>query len=271
MRGRSSGHGGTVQKFAGDAVMAVFGIPQVHEDDALRAVRAAAEIRGSGSRRSPSEVGVELRFRTGINTGLVLSDEGRTLALGDPVNVAARLEQAARPGEILLGDETLRLVRDAVEVEALEPLSVKGKSEPLRAFRLLSVDPHGPGPGPALDVGLVGRERDLGLLREAWERVVAASRLPPAHAGGAGGRGEVPAGRRSCWPRCGSRATILSGRCLPYGEGITFWPLIEAMAGRRRGGRAGSRPPRRRRHRDPRGTVHGRCGGCSSRWPAAVP
>ncbi len=111
-------HGGTVEKFIGDAVMAVFGIPQVHEDDALRAVRAAAEIR----ERLPAvaeEVGVTLRFRTGVNTGPVLMGEGENLAIGDAVNVAARLEQAAEPGEIVIGHETLQLVRDAVEVEPL--------------------------------------------------------------------------------------------------------------------------------------------------------
>ncbi|MDQ6841703.1 MAG: hypothetical protein M3025_04680, partial [Actinomycetota bacterium] len=131
-------HGGIVQKFAGDAVLAVFGIPRVHEDDALRAVRAAVEIR-DGSRSGAEHAGITLRLRTGLNTGLVVTDEGRSLALGDAVNVAARLEQAALPGDILLGSETLRHVRDAVEVEPLEPLTLRGKSEPVPAFRLLSV------------------------------------------------------------------------------------------------------------------------------------
>src|SRR5579862_5705811 len=106
-------HGGTVEKFIGDAVMAVFGIPRVHEDDALRAVRAAAEIR----ERLPAiaeEVGVALSFRTGVNTGPVLMGAGENLAIGDAVNVAARLEQAAEPGEIVIGAGTLVLVRGAV-------------------------------------------------------------------------------------------------------------------------------------------------------------
>src|SRR5438270_488229 len=129
-------HGGTVEKFIGDAVMAVFGIPRLHEDDALRAVRAAAEIR----ERLPAvgeAVGMALRFRTGVNTGMVFTGEGESLAVGDAVNVAARLEQAAEPGEILLGAETLRLVADRIEAEALAPLSMKGKSEPVPAYRLL--------------------------------------------------------------------------------------------------------------------------------------
>ncbi len=221
-------HGGTVEKFIGDAVMAVFGIPQVHEDDALRAVRAASEIR----ERLPAiaqEVGVTLRFRTGINTGPVLMGEGENLAIGDAVNVAARLEQAAAPGEIVLGADTLRLVRDAVEVEVLEPLALKGKSEPVPAFRLSALDPSAPGVARHLDAPLVGRERELRLLQEAWERVVGESGCHLFTLLGAAGVGksrliaEVLAGIEG-------QATILRGRCLPYGEGITFWPLIEALA-----------------------------------------
>ncbi len=158
-------HGGTVEKFIGDAVMAVFGIPQVHEDDALRAVRAAAEIR----QRLPAvaaEVGVELKFRTGVNTGPVLTGEGENMAIGDAVNVAARLEQAAAPGEIVLGSDTLELVRDAVQVQALAPLTLKGKSEPVPAYRLLSVDTAAPGIARHLDAQLVGRTRELAMLRE---------------------------------------------------------------------------------------------------------
>jgi class 3 adenylate cyclase len=122
-------HGGTVEKFIGDAVMAVFGIPQAHEDDALRAVRAAAEMRAA-----LPELG--LQGRIGVTTGEVVTGTEERLATGDAVNVAARLEQAAGPGEVLLGEPTLRLVREAVEVEAVEPLTLKGKAEPVPAFRL---------------------------------------------------------------------------------------------------------------------------------------
>ena len=220
-------HGGTVEKFIGDAVMAVFGVPRVHEDDALRAVRAAAEIR----ERLPAlaiEVGVPLRFRTGVNTGPVLVGEGETIAIGDAVNVAARLEQAAEPGEIVLGFETLRLVRDAVEVEALQPLSLKGKSEPVSAFRLVRVDPAAPGVARHLDVPLVGRERELRRLRDAWDRTVEDCGCHLFTLLGAAGVGksrlvaELLAG-------VGDGATVLRGRCLHYGEGITFWPLVEAL------------------------------------------
>ena len=126
-------HGGTVEKFVGDAVMAVFGIPVSHEDDALRAARAAAEMR-----QAIGEHGLEARI--GINTGgVVVGGEGETLVTGDAVNVAARLEQAASAGEILIGAETRLLVRDAVLLEPVEPLALKGKSEPVQAFRLLEV------------------------------------------------------------------------------------------------------------------------------------
>ena len=227
MRSIIERHGGTVEKFIGDAVMAVFGIPTVHEDDALRAVRAAAEIRD----RLPAvaqDVRVTLRFRTGVNTGSVLTGEGETLAVGDAVNVAARLEQAAAPGEIVIGEETLALVRDAVQVEALAPLELKGKSEPVAAFRLVSVDADAPGIARHLDAPLVGRERELALLRQAWDRAVLESGchlftlIGEAGVGKSRLVGELLAG-------IAERATVLRGRCLHYGEGITFWPLVEAL------------------------------------------
>ncbi len=222
-------HGGTVAKFIGDAVMAVFGIPRVHEDDALRAVRAAAEIRASLPAIA-RDVGVELRFRTGVNTGLVLVGEGENLAVGDAVNVAARLEQAAQPGEILLGEATHRLVRDAVEVEPLEPLSLKGKSERVAAFRLLAVDPLAPGLARRFDVPLVGRERELRALREAWDRAVAEAGCHLFTLLGAAGVGKSRL-VAELLSNVGDHARVLPGRCLPYGEGITFWPLLEALMG----------------------------------------
>jgi class 3 adenylate cyclase/tetratricopeptide (TPR) repeat protein len=221
-------HGGTVEKFIGDAVMAVFGIPDVQEDDALRAVRAAAEIRVRLSAVA-EEVGVGLRFRTGVNTGLVLVGEGENLAIGDAVNVAARLEQAAQPGEILLGPQTLQLVRDAVRVEPLEPLALKGKSRPVPAFRLLDVDPQAPGFVRRFDVPLVGRERELRLLLEAWDRAVAESGCHLFTLLGAAGVGKSRLVAELV-SRLGAGVSVLSGRCLHYGEGITFWPLQEALA-----------------------------------------
>ena len=138
-------HGGTVEKFIGDAVMAAFGIPRVREDDALRAVRAAAELRDrlrELGREVEARYGAGIGVRIGVNTGEVVAGDaaaGQAFASGDAVNVAARLEQAAAPGEVLLGEATLRLVRDAVTVEAVEPLALKGKSQPVPAWRLVDV------------------------------------------------------------------------------------------------------------------------------------
>src|ERR671927_924057 len=132
MKGIIEAHGGTVEKFIGDAVMAVFGVPQVHEDDALRAVRAAVEMRDA-----LPKLGIEARI--GLNTGEVVVGTEERLATGDAVNVAARLEQATQPGEILIGETTHALVRGAVEVESVDPLELRGKAKPVRALRLVSV------------------------------------------------------------------------------------------------------------------------------------
>ena len=135
-------HGGTVEKFIGDAVMAAFGIPVLHEDDALRALRAAQELRdGLADLNDELEhaYGTRLELRIGVNTGEVVTGTEERIATGDAVNVAARLEQSARAGEILVGEATLRLVRDAVEVEPVAPVPAKGKAEPVRAARLLAV------------------------------------------------------------------------------------------------------------------------------------
>jgi class 3 adenylate cyclase len=152
-------HGGKVEKFIGDAVMAVFGIPVVHEDDALRAVRAAVEMRDALTPLNAElerEHGVSIQVRIGVNSGEVVAGDAASeqrFATGDAVNMAARLEQAARPGEILVGETTHRLVRDAVTAEAIEPLALKGKARlwrrrgfsPSRASRVAGSDPRSSG------------------------------------------------------------------------------------------------------------------------------
>jgi class 3 adenylate cyclase/tetratricopeptide (TPR) repeat protein len=213
-------HGGTVEKFIGDAVMAVFGVPQAHEDDALRAVRAADELR-------ESLAAGDVQVRVGVNTGEVVAGEGGTLITGDAVNVAARLEQAAAPGEVLLGTETLRLVRDAVRVEP-RSLAVKGKEHPVEAARLVAVDRSAPAFARRLDSPLVGRRRELGRLRNDFEQAAADSAchlftlLGPAGVGKSRLVAEFVA-------EIGDRARVLRGRCLHYGEGITYWPLVEIL------------------------------------------
>jgi class 3 adenylate cyclase len=160
MRSVLESHGGSVEKFIGDAVMAVFGVPQLHEDDALRAIRAAVEVRerlGALNAELASSYGIELQIRTGVNTGEVVVGEGEPLVTGDAVNVAARLEQAAGESEILIGEATYALVRDAVEVETVQDLALKGKSRPMTAYRLLTVHADRPGYERRLDSPLVGR------------------------------------------------------------------------------------------------------------------
>src|SRR6201987_418358 len=130
MKGIVESHGGSVEKFIGDAVMAVFGVPVSQEDDALRASRAAVEMRDA-----LPELGIAGRL--GVNTGEVVTGTAERLATGDAVNVAARLEQAAEPGEVLIGEETLRLVRAAVSVAEERRLDLKGKTDPVGACSLL--------------------------------------------------------------------------------------------------------------------------------------
>ena len=234
MQGALEQHGGTVEKFIGDAVMAVFGIPVVHEDDALRAVRAASLMRESlagVNAELHQELGVELEMRIGVNTGEVVAGDpaqGQAFASGDALNVAARLEQAALPGETLLGETTFLLVRDAVDVEVRGPVQAKGKEDGLAAYRLLAVSPDAPGRARRLDSApMVGRGTELRRLRAAFEQAredhscqlftvlgaagVGKSRLAEEFLGGAGA------------------VQVLRGRCLAYGEGITFWPLAEAL------------------------------------------
>jgi class 3 adenylate cyclase/tetratricopeptide (TPR) repeat protein len=234
MRAVVDRHGGTVEKFIGDAVMAVFGIPRLHEDDALRAVRAAVEM-GEALARLNEELerqwDVRIQIRTGLNTGEVVAGDpasGQSLVTGDAVNVAARLEQAADPGEILLGAETYRLARDAVHAEPVAPLDLRGKTDRVDAYRLLEVLPGAPALARRLDSPLVGRSAELEALSGALQDAEAqrACRLVTVV-------GEAGAGKsrlvNELLGSAGTNATILSGRCLPYGEGITFWPIAEAL------------------------------------------
>ncbi len=214
-------HGGTVEKFVGDAVMAVFGIPTAHEDDALRAVRAASEMRAAIAEH-------ELQARIGINTGeVVVGGEGETLVTGDAVNVAARLEQASPHGEILIGSETQLLVRDAVRVEPVEPLELKGKSQSVAAFRLVEVVGD-EAVARHMDRPLVGRERERQRIWRAYEDAVADTTCQLFTLLGPAGIGKSRL-VADFVERVGDSADVLRGRCLSYGEGITYWPLVEIL------------------------------------------
>jgi class 3 adenylate cyclase len=201
-------HGGSVEKFIGDAVMAVFGVPVVHEDDALRALRAAVEMREAFPE-------LDVQGRIGVTTGEVVTGTDERLATGDAVNVAARLEQAARPGEILIGEETFQLARDAAEVEALEPLALKGKAETVQVYRLRSVQGvEGVRPPPgrahggararaALARGRLGPSRLGALVPPVHDprvgrgrKVTPGSRVPRLARGGARRSRPLPALRR---------------------------------------------------------------------------
>jgi class 3 adenylate cyclase/tetratricopeptide (TPR) repeat protein len=215
MKGIAERYGGSVEKFIGDAVMAVFGVPVVHEDDALRALRSAIEMRDA-----LPELGLEGRI--GVMTGEVVTGTEDWLA-GDAVNVAARLEQAARPGEVLLGGPTLALVGDAVEVEPVEPLELKGKSAAVPAYRLLRVLDA---PERQYKTQFVGRERELAIVREVWGRSLAGRRCELVTVVGDAGIGKS---RLAAEALASIDATVVRGRCLPYGEGITYWPVVEVL------------------------------------------
>jgi class 3 adenylate cyclase len=222
-------HGGTVEKFIGDAVMAVFGVPVVHEDDALRAVRAAAELQAALEPLNAElrrEVGVALQLRIGVNTGEVVTGTAERLATGDAVNIAARLEQLAAPGEVLLGQGTLRLVRDAVTVQSAGPVLLRGKTQGVPAFRLMGVDFSAPATLRHLDALLVGRAEELEVLRAAFARVVrerSSALFTLLGAAGVGKSRLVEEFVRDL------DATVLKGRCLSYGEGITYFPVVDIV------------------------------------------
>jgi class 3 adenylate cyclase/tetratricopeptide (TPR) repeat protein len=234
MRSVLERHGGTVEKFVGDAIMAVFGIPVLHEDDALRAVRAAAEMRSSlASLNSELEkaYAVRLEVRTGVNTGEVVAGDpsaGETLVTGDTVNTGARLEESAAPGEIRIGEATYRLIRDAVVAEPVEPVTVRGKRSVVPAYRLLDIRADADRTARSLSSPLVGRGDERLALDGVFEEA--------AHGGGCRvvtilGMAGVGKSRlvHEFLSTLGSDATALRGRCLPYGEGITFWPVAEVV------------------------------------------
>jgi class 3 adenylate cyclase/tetratricopeptide (TPR) repeat protein len=237
-------HGGTVEKFIGDAVMAVFGVPTVHEDDALRAVRAADQMLKRLEEMNDelkSEYGIRLEMRIGINMGEVVAGRAsasQTLVTGDAVNLAKRLEQAAPSGTILIGKSMYPLVKDAVKVGPLQSFKVKGKVEPVAPLRLHAVDRLSAGIARRFDRPLIDREDELAALKVAFGRADMERSCRLYTLLGAAGIGKSRLmSEFVAW--LSGRATVLTGRCLPYGEGITFWPLRDIV--RALGGSAGVR------------------------------
>ncbi len=224
-------HGGTVEKFVGDAVMAIFGVPRAHEDDALRAIRAAVEMQSAVKRLNSGRDAPELRIRIGINTGeVVTGDEVATLATGDAVNTAKRLEEAAGAGEILIGAVTERLVRHAALLEAVEPVEAKGKSSPLAAWRVVHAVPDAEPFARRWDTPLVGRGRELAVLRDELAASAGSRACRLVTVLGDAGVGKTRLVSELV-AESSESAKIVSGRCLPYGDGITFWPVAELIRG----------------------------------------
>jgi class 3 adenylate cyclase/tetratricopeptide (TPR) repeat protein len=213
-------HGGTVEKFAGDAVMAAFGIPLAHEDDAERAARAALAIRDA----LPE---LELEVRIGLEAGEVVADDSdSTFATGDAVNIAARLQQAAAPGQILIGPAAYRLTLGRLQTEDVGPLHLRGRDAPIWAWRVLGAADGRPLPSRA-EAPLVGRDAELVLLENTFARAARDRRAHLFTIYGEPGVGKSRLAREFVAGLEG--ATVLSGRCLPYGEGVTYWPLAEMV------------------------------------------
>ncbi|HKD33738.1 MAG TPA: AAA family ATPase [Gaiellaceae bacterium] len=214
-------HGGTVERFAGDAVMAAFGVPRAHEDDAERALRAAMKIR-----EGVAELGLECRI--GVEAGEIVSDETETtFATGQAVNTAARLQQLAETNEILVGPGAHRLTASAAELEPSGLRRLKGFSQPVPVWRAVSVSDLGRQIVVSRVTPLVGREVELALLRSTFEKTVRDRRGHLVTIYGEAGVGKSRLARD--FSSTLHDATVLVGRSLPYGEGITYWPLAEMV------------------------------------------
>jgi DNA-binding SARP family transcriptional activator len=227
-------HGGVVTGFIGDAIVGVFGQTEVHEDDALRAVRAAVELREAGAALSAElerDRGARLGMKLGVESGEVFISAGarrRRFAAGDAFNVAARLESTAQDGEILLGENVHDLVRGAVGAEPLEPLSLRGRTAKVQAWRLLRLEADGFAIPRAMRSQFVGRASELDALRTALARAHderdchAVTVVGPAGIGKSRLALELVAA-------IGDDATLLVGRCPSYGDGVTYRPLAEIV------------------------------------------
>ena len=237
MRSALEGHGGTVEKFVGDAVLAVFGVPEAHEDDALRACRAALEMQArlaSLNEEFERRFATRIALRIGVNTGEVVAGDAssrETFVTGDAVNVAARLEQGAGPGEVLIGESTFRLVHTTAKVDAIEPLRAKGKTEPVAAYRLREISGFGPAPR-TVGASFTGRSEQLDLLEREFQKVGAPEcRLVTVIGEPGVGKSRLVS---EFVTRIGTRARVVRGTCLSYGEGITYWAvgqIVRELAG----------------------------------------
>ncbi|HEX5578061.1 MAG TPA: adenylate/guanylate cyclase domain-containing protein, partial [Candidatus Limnocylindria bacterium] len=235
-------HGGTIEKFIGDAVVGVFGVPIAHEDDALRAVRAALDITTRATDLQ-GPAGAPLSLRVGINTGEVLArlgieaSSGERFLAGDAVNTASRIQSAAPEMGVAVGFETFEATRSAVEYRELEPATLKGKSEPVRIFHAVGVKPRtGVEATPAAGGAYVGRSEELAELQALVDQAGTHAPVSLVTVVGEAGMGKsrLLVELRAVLARTHRSLTWRQGRCLPYGEGITFWALgeiVKAQAG----------------------------------------
>src|SRR5581483_9525019 len=238
MREEIEAEGGTVEKFIGDAIMAVFGVPAAHEDDPARALRAALRMRRRMERVNAdlqARHGVSLRIRTGVNTGEVLAATsprpGEPMVTGDAVNTAARLEQSAEPGAIVVAERTARAAR-GFRYRELPERGLRGKQDPVPAVLLLDAAPERPERGvPGLRAPMVGRDQEIALLRVVYDRAVAEARPNLVTIYGEPGVGKSRLVREFLDWAGGlePRPKVVVGRTLPYGEGVTYWPMAEIL------------------------------------------
>jgi class 3 adenylate cyclase len=238
MREEIEAEGGTVEKFIGDAVMAAFGVPVAHEDDAARALHAALRMQRrlegvNGELAAAHDV--RLQIRIGVNTGEVLATPnpkaGDAMVTGDAVNAAARLETSAEPGQIVVSERTARSVR-GFRFEELGRLELRGKSVPVRALRLVGEGPRVQERGvPGLRAPMVGRDSELEFLRSVYRRVVDEGRPNLVTVYGDPGVGKSRLSTEFLgWAEAEEPPpSIVRGRCLPYGDGVTYWPLAEIL------------------------------------------
>lgn len=229
--------GGTVEKFSGDAVMAVFGLRQAHEDDPERAVRAALAIRDGLAKLShdaEERHGVALRARIGIEAGEVVVGDpfgGATMATGDAMNVAARLEQQAQPDDVVLGESAWEAVRGMAVGEPLGDLALRGHEGPIAGWRVLSIasEVGRPRGVPGVEAPLTGRDEELALLLDAADRARRERKAVLFTILGVPGVGKSRLVRETTARLAARGWLVVRGRCLPYGDGITYWPLAEIV------------------------------------------
>ncbi|MBA3737598.1 MAG: AAA family ATPase [Actinobacteria bacterium] len=233
-------YGGLVEKFIGDAVMAVWGTPTAHEDDAERAVRAALELL-EGVEALGTQVGAELRARAGVLTGEAAATVGAVsqgIVAGDLVNTASRLQSMAKPGSVLVGEATFRATGRAIAYEPVGELTLKGKGSPVPGWRALRVlgEIGGAGRGEAIEPPFVGRSEELRLIKELLRSTGTEQRARLVSVSGIGGIGKS----RLAWELLKWIDGLVEviwwhqGRCPSYGDGVTFWALGEMVRMRAR-------------------------------------